>query len=237
MRVAVMSDLHIGVPPVGGAFGHRAPDFARFLRARLDDHDHVVLNGDVLQTDHTLGWGPAAARAALERGLAHHGWLADLLENPRLHYLHGNHDAVAAELLGAPTLKTFGDGRLVVTHGDAFDPVIGRAPGVSAAATWASGRIRRLGLHALATALEGRDIAIKGQRFGGREGPYAQGARALLQAHGAEVCVMGHTHVPCEHALPEGIYVNPGSCSLGWRAWVSVDLDAGDVVRHAARAS
>lgn len=235
MRVAVMSDLHLGVPPVGGAFGHPAPDFARFLQARLDDHDHVVLNGDVIQTDHTLRWGPAAARAALQRGLAHHGWLAALLDNPRLHYLHGNHDAVAADVLGAPTLRLFGEGRLVVTHGDAFDPVIGRAPGVSAAATWASGRIRRLGLHALATALEGRDIAIKGQRFGGPEGPYARGARELLRAHGAEVCVMGHTHVPCEHDLPEGIYVNPGSCSLGWRAWVSVDLDAGDVVRHAER--
>ncbi len=237
MRVAVISDLHLGAPPVPGAFGQDGRAFAAFVDGLLARHDRLVLNGDIVQTDHGLGWGRAARARALRRALAHHGWLAELLEDERVDYLIGNHDAVAHDELGAATERLLGDGQLVITHGDAFDPVIDRAPGISAAATWASGRLRRAGLVGLATHLEGRDVAIKGARFGGAAGPYAQGAAARMRATGARVCVLGHTHVPCQHALPEGIYANPGSSSLGWRAWVSVALGPTPAVTlHRARA-
>lgn len=237
MRVAVLSDLHIGCPPVPGAFGHAPAAFQAYVDGLLDTHDRVVFNGDILQTDHQAWSSPTGARAAIHRALAAHPWLRARLDHPRTVLLRGNHDDETRHVLGAETLACFDgpSGRLVVTHGDHHDPVIGTAPAVSALATWASGRIRRVGLSGLAQWLEGRDIAIKGARFGGPDGPYARGARQELARHDARVVVFGHTHVPCLHPLGSGLYANPGSASLGRRAHVSVDLTTGVVeVAHAA---
>lgn len=238
MRVAVLSDLHIGCPPVRGAFGHPPAAFDAWLGQLLDSHDHVVLNGDVFQADHQLRWGRGSETAAVRRALNHHPWLRARLDDPRVRLLRGNHDDVTAELLGAGRVATFSGaaGALVVTHGDHADPLIGQAPGISALATWTSGRLRRLGLHGLSTWLEGRDISLKGARFGGVEGPYALAASALLREHDAQVVVFGHTHIACLQVLQDGIYANPGSASLGRKAWLSVDLGEGRlrVMRGAA---
>ncbi len=231
LRVAVLSDLHIGSPPVVGAFGHDVGAFARHLDGLLATHDHVVLNGDVFQCDHGLRWDRDAHRGALARAMAAHPWLCERLDRPRVHYLRGNHDDVAHDVLGASERLVLGvpGAQVVITHGDQHDPVIGRAPGISAAATWFSGRVRRAGLGRLASALEDRDVVIKAGRFGGATGPYAAGAAALMVETGAQVAILGHTHIPEHHALPQGIFANPGSASLGQFRWVSVDLAAGDV--------
>lgn len=234
MRLAVLSDLHVGSPPVPGAFGHDPAAFAGWLRAVLDDHDVVVLNGDVVQCDHTWGWGPRAQGRALERALAAHGWLRELAEHPRVRWLPGNHDAIVGPARGAPRLLRFAGaaGAAVVTHGDAYDPVLQGITAVSHAATWAMGRVRAARLGWLADHLEGRDISIKAGRFQRAAGPYAAGAAALLQEHGAAVCVLGHTHVACAQQIPGGWLLNPGSASRGLRAWVSLDLDAGAATVH-----
>ena len=90
------------------------------------------------------------------------------------------------------------------------------------------------GLRPLAQWFEGRDIAIKHRRFGHPAGPYAEAARVLLREHAADVVVMGHTHVPHLHALPEGRMVNTGSCSGGRFMHVSIDTAARTVEIHTA---
>lgn len=229
MRVAVLSDLHVGSPPVPGAFGHDPAAFDRWLGSLLDTHDRVVLNGDVVQCDHTWAWGTVPQRRALDRALAAHPWLARRAAHPRVTWLPGNHDAIVATARGAPPwLRLDGaTGALIVTHGDRFDPVLQGITAVSHAATWAMGRARAAGLGALADRLEGRDISIKSARFQGDRGPYARGAAALLAEHDADVVVLGHTHVACAQPVPGGLLLNPGSASRGLRAWVSVDLDRG----------
>lgn len=231
MRVAVVSDLHIGCPPVPGAFGHPPAAFAAYLAGLLDTHDHVVLNGDIFQTDHQLVPGLRSQRAAIQRALDAHPWLRDALDDPRTTLLRGNHDDETRTVLAAGVHATFDGpaGRLVVTHGDRWDPVIDTAPRVSAVATWASGRIRRVGLGRLAQWLEGRDIAIKGARFRGPDGPYARGALVEKDQHTANIVVFGHTHRPALLPLDGCVYANPGSASLGHRAHVSVDLAQGTV--------
>lgn len=229
MRVAVLSDLHVGSPPVPGAFGHEPAAFDAWLGSLIDTHDRVVLNGDVVQCDHTWAWGAAPQRRALDRALSAHRWLAAWADHPRVSWLPGNHDAIVSEARGAPPWMRLSGaaGALVITHGDRFDPVLQGVTAVSHAATWAMGRVRAVGLGAVADRLEGRDISFKSARFRGDRGPYAAGAAGLLAEHQAQVVVLGHTHVACAQPVPGGLLLNPGSASRGRRAWVSVDLDRG----------
>src|SRR5690606_36318363 len=115
----------------------------------------------------------------------------------RLDYVHGNHDLIARDELGARSeLRVDADDCAVLfTHGHQFDPVFARAYAAARAATWFTGRLRRLGLGPLAHYFEQQDIAIKHRRFGHERGPYAAAARRLLRERGADIVVTGHTHV------------------------------------------
>ena len=63
------------------------------------EHDRVVLVGDIWQTDHDLFFGPAAAARQLHRARRRLPRLTRALD--RLDYVHGNHDFVARDQLGA----------------------------------------------------------------------------------------------------------------------------------------
>ena len=200
-RVAVLGDVHLG-PRVGrDAFGHEAEVFLSWLRELLEFHDHLVLNGDIFQLDHELGLSEAAQERALLACLHRLPELEALLASPRVHLVAGNHDRLTRRLLGAAAgvLIDSGQGRLLATHGDACDPVIGGAPAVSQAATWVTGRMRAVGVPRLAGWLEQRDVDLKAARFRGPQGPYARGAAGLMVEERADVVVFGHTHATCRH--------------------------------------
>jgi len=237
MRIAALSDFHIGAHAYTDEFHHPEVDFLAWLTALEASHDRIVLVGDIYQTEHALLPGPAAAARQLARARARLPALSDRLRGPKYLYLHGNHDAVAARELGLPEhLRLGADGFTVVfIHGHQFDPIFARARAAAQAATWFTGRLRRAGLRSLAQWFEGRDVAIKHRRFGHIDGPYARAARGLLREHAADLVVMGHTHVAHLHALPEGRLVNTGSCSRGRREHVTIDTAARSVEIHADR--
>jgi len=236
MRIAALSDFHIGARGYTDEFHHREDAFLEFLAQLEATHDRIVLVGDIYQTEHDLLPGHRAAARQLARAQARMPRLAERLRGPAYLYVHGNHDAVAhAELAAAERLKLEADGFAVLfVHGHQFDPVFRRAQSAMRAATWFTGRLRRVGLRPLAQWFEGRDIAIKHRRFGHAQGPYAVAARGLLREHAADLVVMGHTHVPHLHALPEGQIVNTGSCSRGRFMYVSIDTAARSVEIHVA---
>lgn len=229
MRVAALSDLHIGLDPQTDAFGHAPGPFRGFLDMLLREHDRVVLLGDVFTADHAAVWGERFARAHLRRILARTGWLAERLVDPRLHYVHGNHDLVAGAVLGAPErLVLEGSAcRVMFVHGHQFDPVARRALVLAQAGTWSTGRMRALGLRRVAQWFEDRDVAIKDVRFRGPAGPYATAADALCREAGVHAVVMGHTHAARLDPMPHGVSLNTGTCSGGRTEYVSLDLDRG----------
>lgn len=221
MRLAAISDLHIGVHAGRDGFGHAVGAFARWFDTLVASHDRVVLVGDVWQSDHGAWPGSRASQLAAARRRAPE--LASRFE--RQLYVHGNHDAVARTSLGAPSERLIEvDGlRLLFTHGHQFDPVANGAQWLADAGTYATGSLRRAGLARLARWFEDRDIAIKHARFGGAQGPYARGAAALASARGADVVVLGHTHAAELHQGRSAIYVNCGTCSDARREWVVID--------------
>lgn len=233
MRIAAISDLHIGVCPRVDSFRHRRDDFLRFLDVLEARHDHIVLLGDIYQCDH--GWTVGTTTQQLAAAQAWTPWLTERLAQPNYTLVQGNHDRVTGEALDAPTELVFdeGDFPVLLTHGDRFDPLVGGAPWLSSAASWMTGRLRWGGMRPLATWLEGRDVAIKAQRLQTPEGPYAFGAQHLMVHRGVKVVIFGHTHVPWRIALDGGVLLNSGTCSNRQRMYASVDTETGEASAHA----
>ncbi len=229
MRVAALSDLHIGLDPTTDAFQHRADAFARFLDDLLGQHDRVVLLGDIFAADHAAGWGERFAQAHLRRILTRVPWLSDRLAHDRVHYVHGNHDLAAAAVLGAAERVVLGEGayRAMFVHGHQFDPGGQKALILAQTGTGVTGRMRAFGLRRTAQWFEDRDVEIKDVRFRGPAGPYASAADALCRQSGVRAVVMGHTHAARVDVMPHGLSLNTGSCSCGRREYVSLDLARG----------
>ncbi len=233
MRIAALSDLHIGATERTDTFGHLEDAFLRWLDRLERSHDHIVLLGDIYQTDHGLLPGKDTARRLLDRARARLDALTRRTAEPQYLWVHGNHDPVTAEVLGAERQIILGPPgqRALFTHGDLFDPVIRAIPRLSALGTWFAGRTRAAGLRRLAEHLEDKDVEVKAGRHTGEGGPYAEGAAALMREHDVQIVVMGHTHIPARLTLPGGTLANTGTCSRGRFMGVSVDTGTGEV-RH-----
>jgi predicted phosphodiesterase len=225
MRVAALSDLHIGVTARRDGFRHDPRRFGAFLDALEAEHDRIVLLGDIFQTDHGVLPTPGSARRHLRRARERVRQLADRFAGPKYVYVFGNHDAIAGAELRASERVCLEDHdvRILFIHGHQFDPVALRAPLAADFGTWCTGRLRAVGLRAMAAWLEARDVAIKDRRFGGPHGPYTRAASRLARDHEARVVVMGHTHCARLDPIERGLAANTGSCSRGHLSWLSLD--------------
>lgn len=236
MRIAVLSDFHIGATDATDSFAHREDDFLSYLDELEGDHDIVVLLGDIFQTEHGFLPDRPTARLQLAMARARVPGLCERMTGASYRYIHGNHDEIASSVMSAPSSLQLGDDEFSVflIHGHQFDPML-RMPiyPISRTATWFTGRLRQYGLRTVAEYFEGRDIVIKHERLGGPDGPYARASRDLMRQHKADCVVMGHTHMPVCHEFAEGISVNTGTCSHGQRCHVSIDTRARtvDVIR------
>jgi predicted phosphodiesterase len=232
VRVAALSDFHIGVSDRRDGFRHDAGEFSRFLDGLEATHDLIVLLGDIYQTDH--GVCPRSRASHLHRARRRVPRLVRRFDAAPYVHVFGNHDEIAGrELLAPEQLCLTDDGiGMVFIHGHQFDPVAGRAKWAADCGTWITGRMRAVGLRPLAEWFEARDIGIKGARFSGQTGPYVVAGRRLACAQGAQVVVMGHTHIASITKVPEGLVVNTGSCSRTQFEHVSIDTREGQVTLH-----
>ncbi|MCA9713711.1 MAG: metallophosphoesterase family protein [Myxococcales bacterium] len=238
MRIAALSDFHIGARDHKDEFRHTQDGFLKFLDQIEAAHDRVVLLGDIYQCDHAVIPNEQGKRKEIDRARERMPRLAERLGEPQYTYVHGNHDVVAGDHLGAlESLELHDKGfGLYFVHGHQFDPVIGRVNKLARAATWTAGRLRAARMRPVAHWLETRDVKIKHKRFGTHQGPYCRAGRGLLMARDLDVVVMGHTHVAARHELPEGIVANTGTCSGGRRVFVSIDTDTRAVTVRTLRA-
>ncbi|MCH9685991.1 MAG: metallophosphoesterase family protein [Deltaproteobacteria bacterium] len=233
MRLAALSDFHIGAHRHTDGFEHDLPTFGRFLDTLEREHDQVVLLGDIYQTDHGLVPTERAARRMLARAQRRVAALSDRFAQPPYVHVFGNHDAIAGPALGAPErLRIPGRFPALLTHGHQYDPIAVNARWVAGLGTWSTGRMRAVGLRPVAWWFEQRDVQIKERRFRGPQGPYARGAETLARQHDASIVVMGHTHVAGITPIEPGVMVNTGTCSGGRTMWVSIDTDTGTVAVH-----
>jgi len=161
MKIAVISDLHLGSRDESDAFGHDDAEFLRFLTFLERNFERVVLLGDIWETLTCRRWGDELA--TLEQARAAHPEIAARFRRPCYQYVHGNHDIVAARL-GVPLSHNIEiDGtRLHFTHGHVFDSLVTHARVLSEFGVFLGGWIRRLGMAAVYAAIDRMDALITG---------------------------------------------------------------------------
>lgn len=228
MKIAVISDLHLGAGDRADAFGHEDGEFLRFLDFLEDDFERIVLLGDIWETLTTprpgdLAGGLDAARAA-------HPEIAKRFSTqPPYLYVHGNHDLVAGMAEGAPeSLEMELDGaRLLFTHGHHHDLLWREATWLSELGVWLGGWLRRLELDPMYRLFQSLDDVRGGVTEDARRCPFQKWAVELARMKQADIVVTGHTHVPVRADHGDRLFLNSGSCSQGAFSFLSLDTRAG----------
>lgn len=233
MKIAVISDLHLGAGDAADAFGHSDADFLRFLRFLESNFEHIVLLGDIWEALTPRNYGQFAQ--ALKEAREAHPSIARRFERPQYTYVHGNHDLVAGAVDKAPDMIVLGDRstRILFTHGHHHDVLIQRAPWLTEVGVWFGGWLRRLGGHALYRLLN----RLEAMRYRLHADPSACGfqrwAVGLGHVHRSDVVVTGHTHLATRSEHRNQLFMNSGSCSGGHFSFLSLDTSRGDYAVNA----
>ncbi len=217
MRIAVISDLHIGAEdfsPVG---------FGEFLDHLEREHDEIILLGDVFECYFpVLPW---RALADYDRFDRRHADITRRFRSSRYTVLSGNHDMVARRRRGVPSRTERGGAgfRILLSHGHENEPAYQsplRARLVELY-MWLVYRLKCLGFPALYHYSYRMDYELN-VKDGGRA--HVQAARAHVH-RGYDVVVFGHTHV-ARHVefRGGGTYINTGDC-VRRRLYASLDLE------------
>ena len=233
MKLAVISDLHLGGADRTDTFGHDDADFLRFLSFLERNFEQVVLLGDIWET--LTGTSPGRERLVLERARAAHSEIARRFANDKYRYVFGNHDRVCANADRVPEMWSLQvDGvRLLFTHGHQNDLLLRKARWAAELGVWLGGWIRRFGLLSLYRICNRLDELRSG--FGATDADQRQFRRWALsfaERHAADVIVTGHTHYAARVERQGRLYLNSGSCSEGQLSFLSIDTRRGEYEVH-----
>lgn len=226
MRIAVISDIHLGRGDETDRFGHEAPQFHAFLDHLEQVGERIVLLGDVLDTHH--GRIPFAFEREARIVCAAHCSLSDRLLSGRYDVVFGNHDSVLAKRPGVREEMVFyADGyRILMIHGHQFDRLLSCSAGICALGNWLGGVAQRHGIRGALSFLDFIDDFANGVTRD-RSERYRRIAVALARRRGFNVIVLGHLHKLEKHEEQGVIYLNTGSCLEGKFEYVLIDTKSG----------
>jgi predicted phosphodiesterase len=234
VKIAVISDLHLGSDDATDSFGHDDSEFLRFLSFLESNFERIVLLGDIWET--LTSRCPWLARQALIDSRRRHPEIAQRFQRPSYTYIHGNHDLIAADLDGAPERWSLDvDGkRLLFMHGHGHDRLIQMARHVAELGVCIGGWIRRAGCHELYQRLDALDqartaISAEPERCSFRA--WAMGVACRVRA---DIVVTGHTHVAGASEHGARLYLNSGSCSRGRFTFLALETRRDDYAVHRA---
>ncbi len=232
MKLAVISDLHLGPGDRSDVFRHRDERFLAFLTFLESNFERIILLGDIWETL-TPTW-PRSPADALRRARVAHPEIARRFERPSYTYVHGNHDIVAGSVERVPeelTLVHRGT-RLLFTHGHHHDLLIRKARWISELGVWLGGHLLRWGLSPLYRMFDLADQFRSGVATEPGRCTFQRWAVGLAGARSADVVVTGHTHVPLRVEHPNALFLNSGSCAYEKFSFLSLDVNAGNYAVH-----
>jgi predicted phosphodiesterase len=236
-RIAVLGDVHLAAPGRPLSFRGQADDLAALVDRLADDHDIVIINGDLYDLDR--GPLPFTYRRELQLARAASPELTRRLGSSRVRLTAGNHDATLArtgDAVDGIDLVAGASVRVRVEHGHRFDAWIKRWRPFTSAVTWMSGRAVQVGADPIYRTMRRieRHLTGEAQPVDPRQNPIHQRAFQWLQARGEyDALIVGHSHragLWCEGGR---LLANPGACADGRLSWVSIDLDAGRAAIYA----
>jgi predicted phosphodiesterase len=229
--IAVISDLHLGARPATDLFGHDDGDFLRFLSFLERNFERIVLLGDIWET--LTSSTPRGHAEELRLARDRHPELAKRFERRMYHYVHGNHDWVAADE-GAPgELRwNYGGQRLIFAHGHQSDSLVMKARAVAEAGIWLGGWIRRAGMKAAYDFFDRLDQSRGVYHDLESPGAVEAWAVAEVKRREADVIVTGHTHVMRKTEHDAHLFMNSGSCAEGNIRFLALEPERGHYATH-----
>jgi predicted phosphodiesterase len=227
MKAAVISDLHLGRGDTTDLFGHHDDEFVRFLRFLEDNHEQVILLGDVYET---FGSNPWQQYREVERIREAHPEIVKRFESPQYTFVHGNHDVVMKRF-GAPSELAIEDHgtRIVLRHGHQFDWWIRNLPVVPEFFVWVGILMARWGINAFYRIGEFLDVCLRKA-----EGPtpFQDWALAVAAQKSADVIVTAHTHFGTALETGNRFFMNSGACYKGRFSWLHLDTATGTYLHN-----
>lgn len=223
MKLAVISDIHLGRGDRSDQFGHDDADFLRFLDFLEGDFERIVLLGDVYET--LASPVPMAQVEELAAIRAAHPEVTARFDRPQYTYLHGNHDLVTRHVGGAPTeLRLEVDGkRLLFTHGHGYDVINRRAPWLAEWSVWLASWVSRVGMAGVYRFFDHVDRFLRGLHIDPRKATFEDWALALGVRCEADVVVTGHTHEARSDERGGRLFMNSGTCAEGRFEFLTLD--------------
>lgn len=226
MKIAVISDMHMGNADGADHFGHDDGRFVRFLRFLEDNFQRIVLLGDLYET--LNGRWPGGGRAQLQRCRNAHSKVAERFEGAQYLTLQGNHDLVLATE-GAPAeLRLDLDGvRMLFIHGHQHDWGFRHVRRLGETMSWLGGWLKRTGLRGLIRRAEPFEARLRSPFKSPERCRFQQWAVALARERDVDVIVTAHTHERARAEHGDRLFLNSGACTWGRYSFASIDTGAG----------
>jgi predicted phosphodiesterase len=213
VKIAVISDIHLGRGDRADAFEHDDFDFLRFLAYLESNFERIVLLGDIWET---LTVAPHARLTEFLAAQAAHLEIAQRFQQAQYTYVMGNHDLVAGHAVGA--VNEFAlevDGlRLLFAHGHQSDYWCSQGRGFSERgvriATW----LKYVGLKTVYKALAALELA---------RNPANREVKSWAFSQEADVVITGHTHKADKDNQGSRLFLNSGHCAHGAFNFLALD--------------
>ncbi|HUU88856.1 MAG TPA: metallophosphoesterase family protein [Candidatus Glassbacteria bacterium] len=221
MKLAVISDLHLGRGDAADPFMHNDEKFNKFLKFLEKNFEKIILLGDIFETLHSPNF--SYSKELLKCRAAHPKISKRFFEHKKYVYIYGNHDFVAA---ASPTvketLKIKGNGSdILFLHGHQFSWMTsGRNP-ITESAAWLAGWGRRNNFINLTKSIENKIYYTLG--VGINDFKFQKWAINVATKNNANIVVTGHTHSATCKQYENGMYINSGHCSPKNICFINID--------------
>jgi len=230
VQIAVISDLHLGRKDKLDQF-HRNPgaeaQLYKLLKYLENHVDRIVLLGDVFET---LRGKTPSQQNELKEVLKAYPLMAKKLESKKYTLIHGNHDAVAGQVLKAPQMIKIKQGNTtaVFFHGHQLDPIVESfwTKNFEKMGVWFGGWMERAGLDV--TKKMNLSSKLKSLNNQWKAGKFEKAAIALGNQLKADIIVTGHSHHPMRVELDNHLFLNSGTRVAARQDLVILDLENND---------
>lgn len=214
MKIAVISDLHIGHSDETHQLGHSDHDFANFLFELEKRYDKIILLGDIFEVEMEI---VNSEEDTYKMSVQEHHAITKRFNSDKYIYVFGNHDCIAKKFGAVEHYQLRYKGRnYLFVHGHQFDRLY---QAVKPRIALRGGLCLLLRLKML-------------YRWTSESLPTVRRENELFQRTAIEYgsdtnydfVITGHTHEPM---IIEGdvTYINSGTCTYGRICYVHMDLD------------
>jgi len=214
MKIAVISDLHIGYDKDTHQLGHSDHDFAAFLFYLENNFDRIILLGDIYEI--SMAYGEDADIFKLAN--INHATITKRFKKDKYLYVFGNHDLVGEKFGGIEKFRiTYENKRYCFIHGHQFDEAHNQLH-----VNIFGGLFLKLGMISIykwfTEQIESAyySTSKENERFERVAIQYAKDKY--------DVIICGHSHMPKIYEKESVTYINSGTCTYGRYCYIDMDL-------------